>query len=438
MRLLRLIVSGAVIFSVGAVACSSAPTTADGDAGDATSHSDAGPQRTDGTARGQDGAGSADASRGHDAASPPPTCPSGLTFCASAGNCVDLKTATNYCGSCDLGRALTQLCLNGACACPPATVLVGTACVARDAGVTDAGHDGPSRGAAHDSATATDAAHDSSMGRHAAHDAGDGTTGGSPCTTSSDCREVDAAGATCCSGACVDTQTDPDDCGSCGAPCATPNATPECAAGACTIAACNAGYADCDGDASDGCEVDINTNPAACGGCANACTTVNGTPDCVNGACGIGTCNPGFANCSGIVSDGCNIDVSGPAACGTCEGCLPGHCTDAGCRTGPSCSPGFAACDPDEPEDCVTDVETDPSNCGGCGVSCGVGCVNCVATRCNAGACEISGCVLGHADCDGIESDGCEVDLLTDPNDCGGCRVVCDGGTCTGGAWSGG
>ena len=75
------------------------------------------------------------------------------------------------------------------------------------------------------------------------------------------------SGKSCCDpgGFCVDLQTDPDNCGECGKAC---GANAYCSGGTCH---CNEGYGNCDGDWSNGCEVNLNTDPNNCGGCGNAC-----------------------------------------------------------------------------------------------------------------------------------------------------------------------
>ena len=63
--------------------------------------------------------------------------------------------------------------------------------------------------------------------------------------------------------------------------CAPANATGSCTAGSCALAACTAGFADCDQSAWNGCEVDLMTDPGSCGACGNSC----GGAACVNGGC---------------------------------------------------------------------------------------------------------------------------------------------------------
>ncbi len=70
----------------------------------------------------------------------------------------------------------------------------------------------------------------------------------------------------------------------CGAACEAPNTsslvcTP---AGRCAIGACAPGFGDCDGAFSNGCETNINTSVAHCGACRAPCGDARG---CAMGAC---------------------------------------------------------------------------------------------------------------------------------------------------------
>ncbi|MFO0651778.1 MAG: hypothetical protein U0326_36490 [Polyangiales bacterium] len=56
-----------------------------------------------------------------------------------------------------------------------------------------------------------------------------------------------------------------------------------CAASACQVATCDAGFADCDMSAANGCEVDTRVSAAHCGRCNNACFA------CAASACAAGT-----------------------------------------------------------------------------------------------------------------------------------------------------
>jgi hypothetical protein len=99
----------------------------------------------------------------------------------------------------------------------------------------------------------------------------------------------------------------------------------------------------------------------------------------------------------------------------------------------PECSEEFHLCR----GECVLEGEETASKCG-------VGdlCISCpdlklphAAPAClghqpsGAAICGIA-CFYPWRDCNHVESDGCETSLL-DPQNCGGCGVVCSSGTCT-------
>ena len=84
-----------------------------------------------------------------------------------------------------------------------------------------------------------------------------------------------------------------------------------------------------------------------------------------------GACPPGQARCGGVC-----VDVqSNPAHCGTCgNACAPGTACQGGAC---ACASGTTSCG----GACV-DTSNDNSNCGGCGVVCGSG------KTCQSGACQ--------------------------------------------------
>jgi hypothetical protein len=98
------------------------------------------------------------------------------------------------------------------------------------------------------------------------------------------------------------------------------------------------------------------------------------------------------------------------------------------------CSPGYANCSGNPSTGCATSITT-VQNCGGCGILCPSGPNS--TPICSGGACTIA-CAAGYADCDGIATNGCEVDLLTDAAHCGSCANACDGGACVAGVCTGG
>lgn len=263
------------------------------------------------------------------------------------------------------------------------------------------------------------------------------------CTTAHGCQ----AGKDCCDGACVDLQADGKHCGACTTSCAgAAHGTGACKAGKCSIA-CDKGFEDCNGNASDGCETGTSDDPKHCGGCSNVCSNLNiSTLSCAAGKC-TGSCNAGFDDCDGDkLKNGCETAVdSDPKNCGgcgnTCSGkhVVGGACTKGKC-TG-SCEQGWGDCNGSKETDgCETHLDADPSNCGSCSIACSS---NHVPTpACTAGVCS-GACASGWSDCDGnLLTNGCELQTEADPNNCGGCglkcssnhlaSVACSAGTCNG------
>jgi hypothetical protein len=140
------------------------------------------------------------------------------------------------------------------------------------------------------------------------------------CSAAQPCQ----AGAECCDDACVDTQTDPLHCGSCSA-CPSPpsaHAPATCTSGQCGFGACDPGFADCNGDATDGCEFDLQGEAA--------CPCVPGQPvacyDGPAGTKGVGICTGGTAVCQpdGVTLGPCVGQIL-PAA-ETCDDLLDNDC----------------------------------------------------------------------------------------------------------------
>ncbi len=65
--------------------------------------------------------------------------------------------------------------------------------------------------------------------------------------------------------------------------------------------------------------VDLTSDPFNCGACDVTCSAVDGAPSCLDGMCAVGTCEPGFADCDGQAGNGCEteVDCEAGAACDT-------------------------------------------------------------------------------------------------------------------------
>jgi hypothetical protein len=74
--------------------------------------------------------------------------------------------------------------------------------------------------------------------------------------------------------------------------CHLANAVPVCVGGSCAISACNSGYGDCDGAASDGCESNLMTDSGHCGSCTLDCDA--SLDVCTHSACSFGSCGAPF------------------------------------------------------------------------------------------------------------------------------------------------
>ncbi|MCS6899269.1 MAG: MopE-related protein [Myxococcales bacterium] len=213
----------------------------------------------------------------------------------------------------------------------------------------------------------------------------------------------------------ADLETDPQNCGACGNVCQIPGSNPTCVGGKC-ILDCGTGFYDLNKDPTDGCEyactpsnggvelcddadnncnglidedVDTSGNINHCGACKSPCILANAVPTCAQGACQISECLPGFTDLDKDPKNGCEY------ACGVSNG-------------------GVEICDGLD-NDCNSivddsdkvDTNSDPKNCGACGVSCAGKFANAVPT-CQDSQCVLGACLDGYLDKNGDPSDGCE------------------------------
>jgi hypothetical protein len=237
---------------------------------------------------------------------------------------------------------------------------------------------------------------------------------------------VCAFGQKLCDGSCVSVDDPLFGCGPTACtPCALDRASATCAGSGCAIASCNAGYADCDQSATNGCETDLSQS-THCGTCNSQCGSA--APDCTPSAggftCATG-CSAGAPTLCGTQCVELQTSLDNCGACGTAcpaapngqTSCTAGHC-------GFSCQADFHACG----SACVSDLS--PSTCGTSCAPCPTG-ANAVPT-CNGAACGME-CAANFANCNAATADGCEVDLLTDPANCGVCNHSCAGQACNAG-----
>jgi len=111
----------------------------------------------------------------------------------------------------------------------------------------------------------------------------------------------------------LDTLTN---CGSCGMTCALANASETCSTGSCRITTCDVGWGQCDTSHSNGCERDLRTN-TDCDGCGVTCSLPAATSSCSSGSCSFVSCDAGRSSCDGDTSDGCEVNHAGTvSACG--------------------------------------------------------------------------------------------------------------------------
>lgn len=134
-----------------------------------------------------------------------------------------------------------------------------------------------------------------------------------------------------CSDECVNVRDDPQNCGACGSACAFPHAEASCEAEVCAIAACDPGYANCDGQPATGCETHTATDPVNCGACGTICP--QNSPRCLGGTCVCPGSNQTCDVTATCCDDGCHNLQRDESNCGACgheceenERCWAGNC----------------------------------------------------------------------------------------------------------------
>jgi serine/threonine protein kinase len=140
-----------------------------------------------------------------------------------------------------------------------------------------------------------------------------------------------------CDGQCVSIDRPEYGCADPGCrPCQVPNATPRCDFNqSCAIAVCYQDHDDCDGDRANGCETSVRIDPDHCGGCGKRCPELAHAERGCGDVCTIWRCEAGYADCNGRAEDGCEVATNeDPGQCGRCgAACAPGQrCVLGVCR----------------------------------------------------------------------------------------------------------
>jgi hypothetical protein len=149
-----------------------------------------------------------------------------------------------------------------------------------------------------------------------------------------------------------------------------PNATTVCEPATGTLSiTCSAGFADADNEITNGCEVNLQTDPNNCGAVGNTVALPNATGACVNGQPAILACNAHFADVDHVVANGCEVNLNiNPNNCGAVGNAVPPsgsmHANWA-CSNGTivltSCVSGWVDVNGNPVDGCETQADPDPS-----------------------------------------------------------------------------
>ena len=247
----------------------------------------------------------------------------------------------------------------------------------------------------------------------------------------------------------INISENPNHCGYCYSPCSIPHAITECVNKTCTFVECEENWGDCNNNAhisgSDGCETNLLASANHCGDCSTSCEVDNGTTECSDGGCLFTGCNNGYGDCNDnadiMGSDGCEERLNTIIHCGACDnGCAFEHasarCVQSECHID-RCEDDWGDCDGiqipigggSRGNGCETDLTTNPDYCGGCDRNCEemyyFNSDTVYDYLCQSRRCLINNCRHGHGDCDGLVGTGCEQDLLSTNNHCGACNNRC-------------
>lgn len=210
-------------------------------------------------------------------------------------------------------------------------------------------------------------------------------------------------------------------------------AAPTCVASQCTFAGgCDVGWGNCDGVQSNGCETSLLSSASSCGACGKACTApANATPKCASGACDF-TCNLGFVRCGDECKPCCNDkDCKSPP-----DKCHLGQCNGGSCTYVPKACVvkdcfSTPACDGVTGECKATPLTGGACGANGCfdqpGVCDNGECNGATAMDCSAG---LAACEIGVCD---AQSGVCAKEIAADGTACKSGDLCVDGTSCSGG-----
>jgi len=178
---------------------------------------------------------------------------------------------------------------------------------------------------------------------------------------------------------------------------------------------CNNIDDNCDGNVDEGLG-SISCGTGQCQNTVAAC--LNGAPNsCTPGNPSVEVCDNVDNNCNGMVDDGLGSITCGTGQCqntvAACVNGVPNSCTPG--------NPGAEVCGNALDDDCDGMVDEAPCTCT---MSLQCPSVPNGSGQCQAGNCTFT-CDPGYLDCNALNGDGCEVGTTTDPNNCGGCGLVC-------------
>jgi len=158
------------------------------------------------------------------------------------------------------------------------------------------------------------------------------------------------------------------------ASCAAESAESLCVAGRCELVRCLGDARDCDGLAANGCESTLDTLEQ-CGACGRRCQLAHAQNACDDGTCKLDSCEPGYADCDAVSSNGCETSLQTDESCGGCGvRCSDNEeCVGSVCRSlhdgSPDCTESPYAGDPECGDLCPEDPEKRaPGSCG-CGIA---------------------------------------------------------------------